>query len=543
MKREIARKIIVLFVLLTLIFSVIETAPAQAAGLYTHTVFIEHSIEQFKKIDTSDLSNDYSDIVAILENHGGIVNYGSLFPDVASQANGTWGEMVHDTAFLQGCNVGIPIFRNALTTRILPNFKHNPRTAEDEKLIAFLFGLIGHQEADGPWHFCEAPLESRLNFGVTEVDVDFVFYRYDQNNNVEFGYLQNIKPVIGQASNDINSPMPSDSCFLGICIYPLNNGQAAVELLWGTATTDVGFDQDEAKTWLENYEHGGIADGAGHTANAWVTTWKAMKTYSPITKSTSLPALPDGNNGWYRQPVNVTLNATGTFLGKDTGPFTTWYSINDGQFQEYVEPITVSEEGIHRISYYSVDSMGISEQVNKLDVKIDMTPPSVNVWTDQPQYTRVEPFIAHFTGSDAISGLASITGEFNGQPVTDGQEIDLLWLPLGTYTISARAEDMAGYVTEGSQNIELIATLDGLKETVARLCAEGYITKSGTCKELTAKLNAALAANSRKNHNAAMNIINAFQNAVEAQTGKSIHQLAADLLILDSTYVKENLYH
>ena len=130
---------------------------------------------------------------------------------------------------------------------------------------------------------------------------------------------------------------------------------------------------------------------------------------------------------------------------------------------------------------------------------------------DKDRYTKTEAFTVHFEGSDALSGLSSMTAEFNGQSVTDGQVVDLFWLPLGTYTLTVRAEDLAGNVTEASQSIELSATLESLKETVARLCTEGYITKEGTCKELSAKLDAAIAAQNRGNGKATANLCVPFR--------------------------------
>lgn len=70
---------------------------------------------------------------------------------------------------------------------------------------------------------------------------------------------------------------------------------------------------------------------------------------------------------------------------------------------------------------------------------------------------------------------------------------------------------MAGNVTEASQSIELIATFENLQETIARLCAEDYITKNDTYNELSSKLDAALYAYSCENNKTAVSILNAFQ--------------------------------
>jgi len=533
MKYKFFSKVLIWSTILALLCSAMGVAPAQAAGLYTHTVFVDRSIEILKNLDDLDLNHDYSELLKILETHEGIVNYGSVFPDVASKVNGDWGEIVHDTKFFQG-NIDTLYFRNALVRQILPIFKNSPDDAEDE--IAFLFGLIAHQEADGPWHFGEPNLEEEAaKKWQNELTIDWILFHYDNSNDVDFSYLSpNLLYLVRDATISMNSP----SWFINPFQFTI--AQGIVVAFWDTTKQDLG-PSDDMKVWLEDYEYGGIKDGAGHTADAWIATWNAMNAYSPSTTAEVLPILPDGNNGWYRQSVNVTLDPMGTFLGTDTGPFSTWYSIDGGQLQEYVEPFTISTDGVHQISYYSVDSMVISEQPQTMIIKIDQTSPELNLWTDQVQYTRVDAFIVNFNGSDTVSGLASITGEFNSQPVVDGQEIDLFWLPLGTYTLTVNAEDIAGNVAEASQSVQLIVSLDGLKGTVARLCTEGYITKSGTCSELSTKLDAAIAAHNRGNVKSAANILSAFQNAIKAQMNKSIQEDAANLLLLDSAYVSEGL--
>ena len=135
------------------------------------------------------------------------------------------------------------------------------------------------------------------------------------------------------------------------------------------------------------------------------------------------------------------------------------------------------------------------------------------------------------------SGLASLLALFNNQPVTDGQVVDLFWLPLGTYTLTATGEDNAGWVTTNSKTITLIATIPSLQQTVDRLCAENYITKQGTCTSLSQKLASALSAQQRGQKKTAVHVLLAFQNELQAQKGKAVGLQAYDLLMMDNNYV------
>lgn len=259
-------------------------------------------------------------------------------------------------------------------------------------------------------------------------------------------------------------------------------------------------------------------------------------TTPPVTTAILSPASPDGNQNWYRQPVRIALNTT----DNAGGDVDTLYSLNDGRtYHLYMGPFTVSTEGINELSYFSVDSMGNSEDFHPLTLKIDLTPPVVTTWTDQSEYNRLQPYVVHFSGYDPTpgSGLASLNGVFDGHAVVDGQIVDLFWMSLGTYSLSVTGEDVAGWVSQESTSFELIATIESLQGTVDRLCGENYITKSGVCNALSQKLDAAQSAKLRGNMNAAVQILRAFQNAVQAQFSKSISAEATWLLMMDSSYV------
>ena len=203
----------------------------------------------------------------------------------------------------------------------------------------------------------------------------------------------------------------------------------------------------------------------------------------------------------------------------------------------YTSSFVHNKEGVFHLMSRAIDCEGnIQYPATAVDFKVDKTPPLVNVWTDQLQYTRVDLFVVHYNAQDPEpgSGIAQLTANFNGQPVADGQVIDLFSLDLGSYTLSATAEDYAGWVTSQSISIELIATIESLQATVDRFCQEGSISNKGTCQSLWAKLDAALAAQNRGQAKTAVNILGAFQNEVNAQMDKHIPAEVAQILLMDS---------
>jgi glucose/arabinose dehydrogenase len=97
-------------------------------------------------------------------------------------------------------------------------------------------------------------------------------------------------------------------------------------------------------------------------------------TSAPTTTATASPAEPDGNNGWYKQPVQVSLSAEDNEGG--SGVETTEYRIDDGPWQAYAEPFTVALSGPHVVQYRSTDAEGNTEAEKSLNLKIDQTAPA-----------------------------------------------------------------------------------------------------------------------------------------------------------------------
>ncbi len=178
---RVARLVVCLILVSILAAAVVQ--PVKAAGTYTHSWFIDYAIQIL--VD----KGGYSELVDILNRNKSSAYYGSVFPDITyGSIDAEWGEEMHDTGDVKDKNYTrylqflfdkgydpskaelqfgyykeflndpdstavLPKFRSSLMNQILPRFKNNPRSSEDEMMIAFLFGLIAHQEADHSWHW------------------------------------------------------------------------------------------------------------------------------------------------------------------------------------------------------------------------------------------------------------------------------------------------------------------------------------------------------------------------------------------------------
>jgi murein DD-endopeptidase MepM/ murein hydrolase activator NlpD len=85
----------------------------------------------------------------------------------------------------------------------------------------------------------------------------------------------------------------------------------------------------------------------------------------------------EGQSGWFRSNVQVTLNVDDN--EGNAGVYYTGYKLDDSYFKEYKGPFIVSDEGEHRLEFYSVDSYENVEDVKVITFNIDKTLPEAKI--------------------------------------------------------------------------------------------------------------------------------------------------------------------
>lgn len=149
----------------------------------------------------------------------------------------------------------------------------------------------------------------------------------------------------------------------------------------------------------------GNPPGGGGTPPACTT---APSSYANVTGATQ------GNNGWWRSSTQVSFYASAP-CGPDG--LSTKYSINGGSLQTYSGPFTINQEGIHNITYYSVDGLGNTESTKSVQVKIDWTPPVTSGNATGPRDTNGifrDNVTAGLTSTDNLSGVESQQRSMDG---------------------------------------------------------------------------------------------------------------------------------
>jgi hypothetical protein len=184
--------------------------------------------------------------------------------------------------------------------------------------------------------------------------------------------------------------------------------------------------------WGENI--GWISfDSDGEHAFKVTTSWiSPIDNIAPVTE----PAAPI--EPWYTGDVNLTLSATDCGSGVNE----VHYVLDGGG--EAITPgtsvtIDITTDGVHTLSYWSVDQDGNIELANEVTIHIDRTPPDISITSpgDGATYFLGEVVLADYAVADVTSGVATVTAT-----VDDGNPIDTS--AVGSYTFTVSATDTAG---------------------------------------------------------------------------------------------------
>jgi hypothetical protein len=193
-------------------------------------------------------------------------------------------------------------------------------------------------------------------------------------------------------------------------------------------------------------------DKAGNVEQATTVEVKVDKT-PPVTTSNVA-------DGWSKEDVSVELSAIDNLSGVDK----TYYSIDGSEYTEGTSFI-ISEEGIHQVSFYSVDIAGNIEQAITLEVKVDKTAPTAS-WELVDEYVLGTELMADYLAEDATSGVAVEQLTVNGTVVAKGETVTLD--QPGEYQFTLVVTDAAGWTTTLEKTIVVYipATIEVLPKVI-----------------------------------------------------------------------------
>ncbi|WP_134702367.1 5'-nucleotidase C-terminal domain-containing protein [Ammoniphilus sp. YIM 78166] len=227
-----------------------------------------------------------------------------------------------------------------------------------------------------------------------------------------------------------------------------------------------------------------------------------------------------GEESYNQKEVQITFSATDAGVGVARME----YRVNNGEWKLAKEGMTVNEEGRNLIEYRSVDRVGNQEAVKSLVILLDKTAPVIEA-PDQWSIYRHEAFTFTPEVTDQESGVKEVVIRVNGvKTAANSVEIGPLELSVGQHTITVTATDHAGHQVTKEFTLEVIMDVQHLDELVQTAITHDI------SKSLLEKVEAAQSA---ENEKAKANILEALQNQIKAQSGKSIEKELANQLIKD----------
>ncbi|MFN8472230.1 MAG: hypothetical protein U0822_08580 [Anaerolineae bacterium] len=183
---------------------------------------------------------------------------------------------------------------------------------------------------------------------------------------------------------------------------------SAVILTW-TDNGDVGTVQSGVASCTST----GQITGEGTNQYAGTCTDKAGNQSSASHVQVNLDETPphttaDAPAGWNNSSVTITLTASDNLSGVKA----TYYILDGGATQGSTS-VSVVDEGIHSLEFWSVDNADNVEAHHTVQLKIDKTPPTIS-HTQSPDANangwNNTTVTVHFICADALSGIASCTG-------------------------------------------------------------------------------------------------------------------------------------
>jgi hypothetical protein len=265
--------------------------------------------------------------------------------------------------------------------------------------------------------------------------------------------VQTLAPAVAQANPTNGATLH----FQVVFSQPVTDFVASDVQLGGTAgatavqVTGSGTTYDLAVTGMThdgtvtvNIPADAAHDAAGDGNEAWTgTTNQVVYDATPPVTTASLTGTT-GNAGWYKGPVQVTLAATDA----TSGIASTSYKIDGGAAQAYTSPFTVSSDGTHTITFFSVDHAGNTEATKTVSFKVDTTAPVTTANLAGSAGTAgwyKSPVQLTLTTTDATSGVASTSYRIDGgaaQTYTSPFTVS----GAGTHTVTFFSSDKAGNV-------------------------------------------------------------------------------------------------
>jgi hypothetical protein len=217
---------------------------------------------------------------------------------------------------------------------------------------------------------------------------------------------------------------------------------------------------------------------------------------------------PGNDDGWHTGAIPVTLAATDA----TSGVASTEYSLDGGAWTPYTQPVDVTGDGEHTVSYRSKDKAGNTETEKAATLKIDASTPTVLISgvADRQVYGDSQDLRISWQAVDTTSGVRSLTGALDGDSFTSGALLPLYTTSLGTHSLKVTAVDNAGNRTDQTVTFGVATSTRDIANLIDRFKAVGWINQA-TQKSLQDSLTKARKAEANGNDTKAVKLLREFR--------------------------------
>ncbi|MFC7649284.1 OmpL47-type beta-barrel domain-containing protein [Streptosporangium lutulentum] len=206
------------------------------------------------------------------------------------------------------------------------------------------------------------------------------------------------------------------------------------------------------------------------------------------------------------------------------------YSLDDGGWKPYTEPVNISGDGTHTLAYRAKDKAGNVETEKAATLKIDGTRPTVLISgiSDGQIYGDSQDLRISWQAVDSTSGVKTLKGTLDSAPHQSGLLLPLYDLSLATHALKVTATDNAGNRTNQTVTFGVTTSTRDLGNLIDRFAATSRLSQKGA----------------NKLHNQLTKVLKAEVNGNDAKTVKALEQfraVAADAAIVTVEEVRQVL--
>ncbi|WP_416829060.1 OmpL47-type beta-barrel domain-containing protein [Ectobacillus polymachus] len=241
-----------------------------------------------------------------------------------------------------------------------------------------------------------------------------------------------------------------------------------------------------------------------------------------------------GENQYNTRDVTVTFTANDNGSGLEK----TEYRLDGGDWITVAGQVILSEEGKYSLDYRSIDKAGNVENSKTLPIWIDKQAPTITMEGATSFYQTDAKVPVTVKVEDALSGVKTVQYTLDGRVIDSLDTVSPLSLLVGSHVFTVNVEDYAGNKTSQTFTLENKIDISHLSELLSIGFNNNDIQKQGTVSSLQAKIEGIKEAPTKQ---AQQNKLQALENEVRAQLGKSISSRFALLLLSDIQNIRTQL--